>query len=115
PPSRRARARGLALARGGATMIIRPARRSDLPALAPLWRAAWLDGHEGHVPPELMAARGPGHFAAHAEKYLAATLVAADAEDRLLGLIILGDDDGEVVQLAVDASARGQGVGGALM
>ncbi|TDB94036.1 GNAT family N-acetyltransferase [Actinomadura sp. 7K534] len=96
-------------------MIVRPARREDLPALAPLWRAAWHDGHDGHVPAELVAARGPEHFTAHAEKYLATTLVAVAAADVLLGLIILGDEDGEVVQLAVDGSARGQGVGGALL
>ncbi|XRQ09487.1 GNAT family N-acetyltransferase [Actinomadura welshii] len=96
-------------------MNVRPARQADLPHLAPLWRAAWLDGHEGHVPPELMAARGPEHFTVHAEKYLDTTLVATDADDVLLGLIILGDEDGEVIQLAVDGAARGHGVGGALL
>ncbi|TDC78130.1 GNAT family N-acetyltransferase [Actinomadura sp. 7K507] len=96
-------------------MNVRPARSADLPRLAPLWRAAWLDGHEGHVPPELMAARGPEHFTVHAEKYLGTTLVATDADDHLLGLIILGDEDGEVIQLAVDGTARGQGVGGTLL
>ncbi|MCP9951195.1 hypothetical protein LUX33_24080 [Actinomadura madurae] len=90
-------------------MILRAARPDDVPRLAPLWRAAWLDGHVGHVPDELMAVRGPEHFEVHAEKYAPSTVVAVDAEDRLLGLIILGDDDGEVVQLAVDRSARGGG------
>ncbi|QKW32723.1 GNAT family N-acetyltransferase [Actinomadura sp. NAK00032] len=94
-------------------MIVRPAEPADLPTLAPLWRAAWLDGHTGHVPAALMDARGPDHFTAHIEKYAASTLVAAG--DRVLGLIILGDEDGEVIQLAVDQSARGQGVGGALL
>ncbi|MFA1549656.1 N-acetyltransferase family protein [Actinomadura chokoriensis] len=96
-------------------MIVRPAEPADLPTLAPLWRAAWLDGHVGHVPAELMDERGPEHFAVHAEKYAASTLVATGPGDRILGLIILGDDDGEVIQLAVDGSARGQGVGGALL
>lgn len=96
-------------------MNVRAARSADLPSLAPLWRAAWLDGHEGHVPAELMDERGPEHFAVHAEKHANATLVAADADGRLLGLIILGDDDGEVIQLAVDRRARGKGVGGALL
>jgi ribosomal protein S18 acetylase RimI-like enzyme len=96
-------------------MILRAAQPDDVPRLAPLWRAAWLDGHAGHVPDELMAARGPEHFAVHAEKYAASTIVAVDDDGGLLGLIILGDDDGEVVQLAVDRSVRGGGVGGALL
>jgi ribosomal protein S18 acetylase RimI-like enzyme len=96
------------------TMIVRPAEPADLPALAVLWRTAWLDGHAGHVPAALMDERGPDHFAVHAEKYADSTLVAAD-DDRLLGLIILGEDDGEVIQLAVDQAARGRGVGGALL
>jgi ribosomal protein S18 acetylase RimI-like enzyme len=96
-------------------MMLRAARPDDVPRLAPLWRAAWLDGHEGNVPDALMEARGPEHFAAHAEKYAGSTVVAVDDADRLLGLIIFGDDDGEVVQIAVDASARGEGVGGALL
>jgi ribosomal protein S18 acetylase RimI-like enzyme len=96
-------------------MIVRPAEPADLPVLAPLWQAAWLDGHTGHVPAALMDARGPDHFASHIEKYAGSTLVAADPPDGILGLIILGDDDGEVIQLAVDQSARGRGVGGALL
>lgn len=96
-------------------MIVRPAEPADLPTLAPLWRAAWHDGHDGHVPEALMDARGPDHFADRAETYLASTLVAAGDDGRILGLVILGDDDGEVIQLAVDQSARGQGIGGALL
>ncbi|TDD73808.1 GNAT family N-acetyltransferase [Actinomadura darangshiensis] len=95
-------------------MELRLARTDDLPRLAPLWRAAWLDGHAGHVPDALMDARGPEHFAVHAEKYLASTVVAEE-DGVLFGLIILGDEEGEVVQLAVDAAARGRGVGGALL
>jgi ribosomal protein S18 acetylase RimI-like enzyme len=101
--------------RKGTTMIVRPAEPTDLPTLAPLWRAAWLDGHDGHVPAELMDARGPDHFAVHAQKYIGSTLVATEEDGRILGLIILGDDDGEVIQLAVDGSARGKGVGGTLL
>ncbi|WP_433476254.1 GNAT family N-acetyltransferase [Spirillospora sp. CA-142024] len=95
-------------------MILRPARPDEAPRLAELWRAAWLDGHAGHVPDALMDARGPEHFAAHAEKYAGSTIVASE-DGELLGLIILGDDEGEVVQLAVARSARGRGVGGALL
>ncbi|TDB82991.1 GNAT family N-acetyltransferase [Actinomadura sp. KC216] len=96
-------------------MILRPAGTADLPRLAPMWRAAWLDGHAGHVPAELMDARGPGHFTVHATRYAGSTTVATDDGGRLLGMIILGPAEGEVVQLAVDGSARGQGVGGALL
>ncbi|MFI0483010.1 GNAT family N-acetyltransferase [Actinomadura sp. 9N215] len=95
-------------------MILRPAGTADLPRLAPMWRAAWLDGHAGHVPAALMDARGPGHFAVHAAKYADSTIVADDG-GTLLGMIILGDAEGEVVQLAVDRAARGRGVGGALL
>ncbi len=66
-------------------MIVRPAEPADLPTLAQLWRTAWLDGHEGHVAAELMDARGPDHFAVHAEKYVGSTFVATGSEARYSG------------------------------
>uniref|UniRef100_UPI003F491BDE GNAT family N-acetyltransferase n=1 Tax=Actinomadura sp. CA-154981 TaxID=3240037 RepID=UPI003F491BDE len=95
-------------------MMLRNARPHEAPELAVLWRAAWLDGHTGHVPDELMKARGPEHFSVHAEKFVGSTVVATD-DDKLLGLVVLAEDTGEVVQLAVDRAARGIGVGGALL
>lgn len=95
-------------------MMLRKARPHEAPKLAALWRAAWLDGHTGHVPDELMQARGPEHFSVHAEMYVGSTTVATNG-DEFLGLVVLDEDTGEVVQLAVDRAARGFGVGGALL
>lgn len=80
-----------------------------------MWEAAWLDGHRGRVPDELMAARDSRHFASFAADRLDTTLVADNGGSDLLGLVIVGTSDGEVIQLAVDRSARGMGVGSALL
>ncbi|GID10146.1 GNAT family N-acetyltransferase [Actinocatenispora rupis] len=95
--------------------VLRAARPSDLPAIAAVWEAAWLDGHRDRVPAELMAARDPRHFAEYAAERLDSTVVATDGGTDLLGLVIVGVDDGEVIQLAVDRAARGAGVGAALL
>lgn len=98
-----------------AGVTLRTAAPADLPELAAIWRTAWLDGHRGRVPAELMAARGHDHFAASAKRLRASTTVATDSTGRLLGLVIIGSDDGEVIQLAVDHAARNRGVGAALL
>ncbi|WP_249124417.1 GNAT family N-acetyltransferase [Saccharopolyspora erythraea] len=46
---------------------------------------------------------------------MSATTVATENAGHLIGLVIVGPDDGEVVQLAVDRDARGRGVGTALL
>jgi hypothetical protein len=45
---------------------LRRATPADADAVARVWRAAWLDGHLGHVPDALLAARGEDYFAEQA-------------------------------------------------
>jgi GNAT superfamily N-acetyltransferase len=93
--------------------ILRRATADDAATVARVWRAAWLDGHTGHVPDALLAARGPDHFAEQAGERVTATTLAVDDEGRVLGLTIVEGD--ELVQLAVDGSVRRGGVGTALL
>jgi GNAT superfamily N-acetyltransferase len=80
--------------------------------VAEVWRAAWYDGHRGHVPDALVEARDPAYFTARAGELVGHTTVAVDG-DELLGVLIVKDD--ELVQLMVSAAARGRGVGGLLL
>lgn len=94
---------------------LRRATPRDLSGLASLWRSAWLDGHSGNVPDELMAARGLDHFTRFLGERCADTTIAVDQSRSPLGLIILDNCTGEVVQLAVARSARGTGVASRLL
>jgi MFS family permease len=92
---------------------LRRATPADAPEVARVWRAAWLDGHLGHVPDALLAARGEDYFAEQAADRVAETTLATDPDGRVLGLTIVRGD--ELVQMAVDGAARRGGVGGALL
>jgi GNAT superfamily N-acetyltransferase len=94
---------------------IRPATAADVPVAAEIWRAAWYDGHRGHVPDALLAARDPEYFHTRATELAGGTLLAVDADggDRIAGLVIVEND--EVLQLAVDRTARRGGVGALLL
>jgi len=94
-------------------MRIRPAEDTDAPEVARVWRAGWLDAHTGRVPDALMAERTESYFAKTAEDLVDSTLVAVDEDDRVLGVVLLHDD--ELFQLAVSEAARGRGVGQALV
>jgi GNAT superfamily N-acetyltransferase len=86
---------------------IRPAAPDDAPRIAEVWQAAWLDGHLGHVPDELVAHRGSDSFRTRAADMIDRTLVA-DADGIVVGFVTLKGD--ELEQLFVDATARGTGV-----
>jgi ribosomal protein S18 acetylase RimI-like enzyme len=92
---------------------LRPATVDDADDIARVWRAAWLDGHAGHVPAELVAARDPEYFADRSHAWAGSTTLATAADGRLLGLVIVVGD--ELVQLAVDRRARRLGVGTRLL
>ncbi|MFL6076144.1 MAG: GNAT family N-acetyltransferase [Mycobacteriales bacterium] len=92
---------------------VRAGTAADVPVAAEVWRAAWYDGHRGHVPDALLAARDPGYFHATAAALAGGTLLAVDPDDRIVGLVIVKDD--ELVQLAVDRTARRGGVGALLL
>lgn len=93
-------------------MIIRPANNADVDAVAEIWRYGWADGHQGHVPPELVAARTPESFVARAFQRVANTAVAVVGET-VAGFVIVIDDEAE--QVYVDPDHRGSGVAGALL
>lgn len=94
-------------------MRIRPAETSDVPEVARVWQAGWLDAHEGRVPEALMAERTESFFTKTAEELVGSTLVAVGDDDAVLGVVLLHDD--ELFQLAVAQDARGRGVGEALV
>lgn len=92
-------------------VTLRPARPDEVPTVASVWHDAWHDGHRGHVPDALVAARRPAYFEGRSAALLD-HLTVADA-DELLGVLIVKDD--ELQQLMVTAAARGRGVGGLLL
>jgi len=99
----------------GMTVVVvtlRPASRDELETVADVWRAAWHDGHRGHVPEALVAARDRAYFEARSAALLDHVTVAVERGE-LLGVVIVAAD--ELQQLMVTAGARGRGVGGTLL
>lgn len=94
-------------------LTIRAATVADVVETARVWRGAWLDGHRGHVSPDLLAARDKGYFSDRAAAMVQSTLLAETPDGQVAGIAIVDSD--EVVQLAVDGSARRRGVGAALL
>ncbi|MGY2873174.1 ribosomal protein S18 acetylase RimI-like enzyme [Marmoricola sp. URHA0025 HA25] len=94
-------------------VLIRPAEASEVPEVARVWRAGWLEAHTGRVPDALMAERTESYFTRTAEDLVDATLVAVDDDGGLLGVVLIHDD--ELFQLAVAPAVRGRGVGQALV
>lgn len=92
---------------------VRRAGRDDLATIVEVWSAAWRDGHVGHVPDELLAARDTAYFTAQAAHRLASTWVAVDRANRIAGVVIIAGD--ELFQIAVAEHARRAGAGAALL
>lgn len=93
-------------------MILRPARDDDAPAIAIVWYDAWLDGHIGHVPDELVAIRTPESFGPRAAERVGRTTVAV-VDDEVAGFVTAHDD--EVEQVFVASPHRGTGMAAALL
>ena len=87
---------------------IRPAADADMAAVADLWHEGWHDGHAGHVPDGLTAARTLTAFHERTPPRVADTAVAVSDDGSLLGFVMVVDD--EVEQVFVARSARGSGV-----
>ncbi|GIM68840.1 hypothetical protein Pve01_90890 [Planomonospora venezuelensis] len=87
---------------------IRPAADADMVAVAGLWHEGWHDGHAGHVPDGLTAARTLAAFHERTPPRVADTAVAVADDGSLLGFVMVVDD--EVEQVFVAPAARGTGL-----
>jgi putative acetyltransferase len=92
---------------------IRPATNADMGPVADLWHEGWHDGHAGHVPDGLTAARTLTAFHERTPPRVAETTVAVGEAGELLGFVMVVDD--EVEQVFVAQEARGTGTAADLL
>lgn len=92
---------------------IRPAGAADMAAVADLWHQGWHDGHAGHVPEGLTAARTLPAFRERTPARVADTTVAMSGDGELLGFVMVVGD--EVEQVFVAPAARGTGLADVLL
>ena len=88
-------------------LSLRPASVEDAEAIATIWYSGWCDGHLGHVPEALVAARTRESFRSRAVDRSGDTVVAVAGHD-IQGFVMVVDD--EVEQVYVSADHRGTGV-----
>lgn len=93
--------------------VIRPATAEDMAAVAELWYVGWHDGHAGHVPEGLTAARTLEAFHERTPSRIVDTTVAVSEDGELLGFIMVAGD--EVEQVFVGRDARGTGLAARLL
>ena len=91
---------------------VRAAVPDDADPVAALWYSGWRDGHLGHVPDELVAARTEESFWTRAAERVVDTTVAV-VDGAVAGFVMVVDD--EVEQVYVARERRGTGVAGALL
>ena len=92
---------------------IRPAADADMAAVADLWHEGWHDGHAGHVPEGLAAARTLAAFHERTPSRVPDTAVAVDDDGSLLGFVMVVGD--EVEQVFVAPAGRGTGLASELL
>jgi GNAT superfamily N-acetyltransferase len=88
--------------------VLRPATADDMAAVADLWHEGWHDAHAGHVPEGLTRGRTLAAFHERTPSRVPDTTVAFAEDGRLLGFIMVTED--EVEQVFVDRSTRGSGL-----
>lgn len=93
-------------------MLIRAARPQDATRIAAIWEQAWHDGHDGHVPDELVAERTPETFLPRARERVERSWVG-ELDGAVAGFVTTHDD--EVEQVFVAPEARGSGLAVALL
>jgi GNAT superfamily N-acetyltransferase len=93
-------------------VTLRPAHPEDAPAVAEIWRTGWRDGHLGHVPDELLAARTDESFDVRAGERTGDTVVAL-VGDAVAGFVMVVGD--EVEQVYVATAHRGTAVATTLL
>jgi GNAT superfamily N-acetyltransferase len=94
------------------TVVIRPATPDDAPTVGDIWYHGWCDGHLGHVPADLVAARTRESFDVRSAQRVADTVVAT-VDGAVAGFAMVDDD--EVEQVYVSARHRGHGVADVLL
>jgi len=92
--------------------VLRPGTPADAARVADLWHAGWHDGHAGHVPDGLTAARTLAAFHERTPLRVGDTTVA-DVAGEVAGFVMVVGD--EVEQVFVSAEHRGSGVAGLLL
>jgi len=93
---------------------LRRATLDDASAVAEIWRTGWADGHAGNVPPELVRHREDiKQYVSRARDRVDSMWVAVSGEGRILGFVVVKDD--ELEQVYVDRAARGTGVAALLL
>jgi GNAT superfamily N-acetyltransferase len=91
---------------------LRPAQPRDVDEIAAIWHQGWRDGHLGHVPDSLTAARTEDSFRLRAGQRVGETVVAS-VDGAVAGFIMVTGD--EVEQVYVSAAHRGTGVAAVLL
>jgi ribosomal protein S18 acetylase RimI-like enzyme len=94
------------------SLSLRPATADDAEAVAAIWSAGWPDGHLGHVPEALVAARTPESFGPRAAQRVGDTVVAVVGDEVTGFVMVVGD---EVEQVYVSAAHRGTPVAPTLL
>lgn len=92
---------------------IRPAVPADMAAVADVWHEGWHDGHAGHVPDGLTAARTLAAFHERTPLRVADTVVAVTGDGSVVGFVMVAGD--EVEQVFVARAARGTDLSAALL
>ncbi len=92
--------------------MIRPATPDDFYSITTIWHQGWSDAHLGHVPEGLHEHRQFADFRARVPERAHDTTVAT-IDDRVVGFVMVHDD--EVEQMYVAAEARGSGTATALL
>lgn len=93
-------------------VLLRPAIEADAARIATIWQSGWHDGHVGHVPDELVAARTTASFTTRAASMIHDTAVA-EINGLVVGFVTVVDDEVEQVYLAGDH--RGAGIADMLL
>ena len=91
---------------------IRRARPEEVETLARIWHDAWIDGHLGHVPEELLPYREARHFVSRTRERIA-NMWVAESGGRPVGFVVAKGD--ELEQLFVERAARGTGAAAMLL
>lgn len=91
---------------------IRDATPADARAIAALWHAGWMDGHEGVVPEEVAATRDPASFRVRTDRWIGDFRVAK-VGPMLAGFYLCKGD--ELNQFYLASEVRGSGFASALM